>query len=1280
MSGTYQVQPPEPFSFSRPSEWPKWARRFERFRVASGLGSKGEEVQVNTLLYAMGDDADDILRSFQLSAADQKKYSEVKGRFDQHFVKKRNVIFERARFNRRKQEEGETVDAFVTDLYALAEHCSYAGLHNEMIRDRLVVGLLSASLSERLQLDPDLTLEKAITQARQAEAIKLQQPLIRGEGAVKPDLPVGAVQQGRPSQNRSREKGTNWQRQSQETQALNQPHATCCPWCGLSPKHDQARCPARGAVCRNCGKRGHYRRVCRSQAKVDTVEEGSESFLGAVSSHDNTTTSPWVVTVWLNDTLVQFQIDTGAEVTVIRTGLYEKLSGASLHPPQRTLRGASQNVLPVKGQFTGRLRREDRTTHQEVYVVDQLHKPLLGRPAIEALGLLARIRSVREETNPAESFPKLFEGLGRMHGEYSIQLKEGAVPFALTTPRRVAIPLMESVRAELQKMEMLGVISRIETPTDWCAGMVVVPKPNKRVRICVDLTKLNENVRRERHPLPAVEQILAQIAGARVFSKLDANSGFWQIPLSAKSIPLTTFITPFGRYCFNRLPFGITSAPEHFQRRMAAVLQGIDGVVCLMDDVLVHGRTQREHDERLDAVLKRIQEAGITLNREKCSFSQPQVKFLGQVLSPSGISSDPDKVAAILQMREPTSVPEVRRFLGMTNQLSKFTPNLADMTKPLRDLLSHQNEWSWGEPQKSAFTKVKEALTQSPVLAAFDPALETTVSADASSYGIGSVLLQKQKSGERRPVAYISRAMTPTEQRYAQIEKEALALTWASERLEDYLLGLHFCVETDHKPLVPLFSNKLLDDLPLRIQRFRMRMMRFSFSINHVPGKQLSTADALSRAPVNSAEGSDNLFREEVEAYIQTAVQSLPATEGRLKEIRVSQFHTVSGELTITDGILMRGGRIVIPRDLQSGVLRQLHSSHQGISKSRERAKQSVWWPGLSKQLEETVQKCPVCIKFQVPRAEPLLSSEIPSLPWQKVGTDLFEWEKSNYLLIVDYQSRWIEIVRLPQTTSRSIVNHMSSIFARYGIPELVVSDNGPQYSSDCFKEFARTYGFQHVTSSPHYPQANGEAERAVQTIKGLLKKAPDPYLALLAYRATPLALGYTPSELLMGRKLRTTVPMTRELRKPAVPNLEEVAERDRREKQRQTDNFNAHHGARALSPLSPGDTVYLKDRASTGTVARETAPRSYEVQTPDGTVRRNRRHMVLTDPTERDDDSQYDLLNPPSLSGDSRPDRIQPSPTTHPKEYSTRSRSGQAPKPPERFDSSWTHPGERGM
>ena len=213
MCAAYHVQPPESFTFSSPEEWPKWARRFERFRSASGLSTKGEVVQVNTLLYSMGDEADDILRSFKLSSDELKKYDTVKAKFDQHFVKKRNVIFERAKFNMRKQEEGEPVDAFVTDLYALAEHCSFGALHDEMIRDRLVVGLLSARLSEKLQLDAEFTLEKAITQVRQAEAIKFQQSLIRGEGAGKPDIPVGSVNKRRsyqrpryapgPSQNKS---------------------------------------------------------------------------------------------------------------------------------------------------------------------------------------------------------------------------------------------------------------------------------------------------------------------------------------------------------------------------------------------------------------------------------------------------------------------------------------------------------------------------------------------------------------------------------------------------------------------------------------------------------------------------------------------------------------------------------------------------------------------------------------------------------------------------------------------------------------------------------------------------------------------------------------------------------------------------------------------------------------------------------------------------------------------------------------------------------------------
>ena len=275
---------------------------------------------------------------------------------------------------------------------------------------------------------------------------------------------------------------------------------------------------------------------------------------------------------------------------------------------------------------------------------------------------------------------------------------------------------------------------------------------------------------------------------------------------------LTTFITLFRRYCFNKLPFGISSEPELFQRRMNELLEGLEGVLCHMDDVLIFGHNQSEHDTRLLAVLECLNAAGIILNAEKCMFGKESIRFLGHIIDKSDIRADPEKTSAILQMESPRTVTELRRFMGMANQLGKFSPTLAEVSHPLRELLSKDKVWMWGPSQEEAFSVINYNLTA-----------KTKISADASSYGLGAVLLQEHK-GEWRPVSFASRALSETEQRYAQIEKEALATAWACDKFAEYILGKQITIETDHKPLVPLLGTKRLENMPPHILRFRLRL------------------------------------------------------------------------------------------------------------------------------------------------------------------------------------------------------------------------------------------------------------------------------------------------------------------------------------------------------------------------------------------------------------------------------------------------------------------------
>ncbi|XP_026020736.1 uncharacterized protein K02A2.6-like [Astatotilapia calliptera] len=913
--------PPEPFDFTQPAEWPIWRQRFSRFRVASKLGMESGEVQVNSLLYSMGRDAEPIYGSFVFPAATEARpspqfeYDLVIQKFDEHFVPKRNVIHDRACFHKRSQRAGETVEAFVRGLYELAQHCEFGGSKDEQIRDRIVIGLIDKDVSQKLQLEADLTLDKAIQLARQSEQVK-QQSADRVESTV----------------NEVKQRHYNSMRRSyyQPHQVREQQHGESKPKCQRCNRvHDKREnCPARNKRCRKCNKLGHFEVVCKTkmlkEVRAEAVEDSDEDsffigelFLGAVIEPKTTvieesgSDADWDIELLVNGSPVDFKIDTGADTTVMTETTLNKLQQRPKLIQCKPTVYSPGGKVKCMGKFLATTEYKGQKYQYWITVIKgQYASNLLGNTVAKRMGLVTRVNKISSDLKE-----DVFGEIGLLNCEpVKIELTEDAVPYSVTTPRRVPFPLLPKVEKEIKRMLKLGIIEEVTEPTDWCAPMVPAPKRNKdEVRVCVDLKRLNKGVKRERYILPTLDDITPKLAGAKVFSTLDASSGFWQIPLDPSCQKLTTFITPMGRFCFRRLPFGITSAPEIFQRLMSTLLKGLEGTVVVMDDILVFGANKEEHDQRLGAVLQTIKASGLKLNRSKCHFGKNELQFFGHIISADGVKPDDGKVEAIARMPSPTNVEQLRQVLGLINYVGK----------------------------------------------------------------------------------------------------ECLASVWACERFTRYIQGMgHVRLQTDHKPLVPLINSYDLDKTPLRCQRLLMRLMRFNVTAEHVPGKQLVVADALSRHPLHGCYPSET--DSHVKAYVSNVVTSKPIKSHKLEEIRratqrdpelqkaiifirqgwprrmaksspLQGFYAARSHLSESDGLVLYHDRIVIPTALRPSVLDQLHEGHQGLTKCRERARSTVWWPNIGLQITHKVRSCNFCREHKpTQRREPLVTTPLPKWPLAK--------------------------------------------------------------------------------------------------------------------------------------------------------------------------------------------------------------------------------------------------------------------------------------------------------
>ena len=988
--------------------------------------------------------------------------------------------------------------------------------------------------------------------------------------------------------------------------------------------------------------------------KLEESDEASSSDEEYLYMTDRRTSKVPTVKVRVNDVEVEMIVDTGASTDILDEVTFQQIhrrNSIVLQPSSKRLFAyGSTDKLQTAGQFNGFIAYQSNQCVATIHVLKGNHGSLLSCKTATALGILdVHIKQVQEHTSLQDQlcakYPSLFRGIGKLKSvEVKLHIDQTVKPVAQQA-RRIPFHVRQKVEEELDGMERKGIIERVYGPTPWVSPLVITPKKNGEVRVCVDVRMANRAISRERRPMPTVDDLIHSLNGATVFSKLDLRAGYHQLSLSPECRYITTFATHKGLWRYTRLNFGTNSASEIFQKVIQDQLRDIPGSLNISDDVIVFGKTQADHDAALDAVCRRFADVNLTLNKKKCEFNKSALTFFGFVFSEKGIAPDPKKMEAVKNAPAPTTASGVRSFLGMATYCAKFMPKFSDVSAPLRELTTKHTQFHWSNRHDKSFQKIKDLLTSAKVMAYFDPDKETELTTDASPTGLSAILVQRTPgSKDRRVVSYISRTLTPVERRYSQTEKEALAIVWAIEKLHIYLFGSHFKLFTDCKPIQLIIDNPNSKP-PARIERWNLRLQSYDFEAVHTKGSQ-NPSDFLSRHATSSEERQRTLAEEYVcflaanavpkamtldEIQLATKqdktlqcvswlirsqqwhkIKDPPTEHQEADKSEVLMFKHVKDELTVSDesDVILRNSRVVIPSVLREKAISIAHEGHQGLVKTKQLLREKVWFPGIDQLTKRKIKTCLACQANSTDsHPEPLQMSALPPAPWHTVHTDFCgPFPTGEYLLVViDAYSRFPEVDTVRSTSAAAIIPKLDRIFATHGIPVILRSDNGPPFSSHEIKTYMKEKGIHHKKITPLWPQANSEAEGFMKPLTKAIRSAHTEgkqwtnhlYEFLLNYRTTPHGTtGHPPATLLFNRSVRNKLPQIT----PTVSDKDhQVRERDRKAKDKMKKDADIRRRA-TPSDLKVGDKVLVRQRRRTKFSTRFD-PRPFEVTERKGTM-----------------------------------------------------------------------------